>query len=49
MDNDDGLQKVGMEQVKSRVVFTYAFVEMMFWLWVRLLLPTSSDIILKEG
>ncbi|KUL83667.1 hypothetical protein ZTR_11063 [Talaromyces verruculosus] len=33
VDNDDGLQKVGMEQVKSRVVFTYAFVEMMFWLW----------------
>jgi hypothetical protein len=35
-DNDDGLVKSGMEQVKSRVVFTYAFVEMMFWLWVRL-------------
>lgn len=35
-DNDDGLQTSGLEQVKSRVVFTYAFVEMMFWLWVRL-------------
>lgn len=33
-DNDGGQVKLGMEQVKSRVVFTYAFVEMMFWLWV---------------
>lgn len=38
-DNDDGQVKLGMEQVKSRVVFTYAFVEMMFWLWVCFLLP----------
>jgi hypothetical protein len=40
-DNDDGQVKLGMEQVKSRVVFTYAFVEMMFWLWVCFLLPLS--------
>lgn len=33
-DDDAGQIKLGLEQVKSRVVFTYAFVEMMFWLWV---------------
>ncbi|EEA22762.1 hypothetical protein TMatcc_001619 [Talaromyces marneffei ATCC 18224] len=32
-DDDAGQIKLGLEQVKSRVVFTYAFVEMMFWLW----------------
>lgn len=24
----------GLDQLKNRVVFTYGFVEMMFWLWV---------------
>lgn len=26
--------KQGLDQLKSRVVFTYVFMEMMFWLWV---------------
>lgn len=24
----------GLDQLKNRVIFTYGFVEMMFWLWV---------------
>lgn len=27
----------GLDQLKNRVVFTYGFMEMMFWLWVSLL------------
>jgi hypothetical protein len=26
----------GLDQLKNRVVFTYGFMEMMFWLWVSL-------------
>ncbi|KAL1881067.1 hypothetical protein Plec18167_003609 [Paecilomyces lecythidis] len=26
--------KTGLDQLKNRVVFTYGFMEMMFWLWV---------------
>lgn len=37
--NDDGQVKMGLEQIKSRVVFTFAFMEMMFWLWVRTFPP----------
>ena len=40
-DNDDGQVKLGLDQIKSRVVFTFAFVEMMFWLWVCLFLSPS--------
>lgn len=31
---DAGVVKSGLDQIRSRVVFTYTFVEMMFWLWV---------------
>jgi hypothetical protein len=40
-DNDDEQVKLGLDQIKSRVVFTFAFVEMMFWLWVCFFLSWS--------
>lgn len=46
--NDDGQVKMGLEQIKSRVVFTFAFMEMMFWLWVRTFLSLRTLFCLKE-
>ena len=31
----------GLDQLKNRVVFTYGFMEMMFWLWVSPVLSKS--------
>lgn len=29
-----GIAGTGLDQLKNRVIFTYGFMEMMFWLWV---------------
>lgn len=47
-DNDDGQVKLGLDQIKSRVVFTFAFVEMMFWLWVCFFLSWSCYHCLRD-
>lgn len=37
----------GLNQLKNRVVFTYGFMEMMFWLWVSSMSPSAFYFVLQ--